>query len=114
MANNIAISIGDINGIGPEVVIKSLLEIDLDRSTPIIISPKYIVDFYCTILNINLNAEIITKPDEVTPNKINILNIECEEIEIARALKAQVVEQLPCNLSSSALNGVKTEMHKLW
>ncbi|MCR9132183.1 MAG: 4-hydroxythreonine-4-phosphate dehydrogenase PdxA [bacterium] len=82
MANNIAISIGDINGIGPEVVIKSLLEIDLDRSTPIIISPKYIVDFYCAILDVNLNAEIITKPDEVTPNKINILNIECEEIEI--------------------------------
>lgn len=83
MANNIAISIGDINGIGPEVVIKSLLEIDLDRSTPIIISPKYIVDFYCAILDVNLNAEIITNPDEVTPNKINILNIECEEIEIA-------------------------------
>ena len=82
MANNIAISIGDINGIGPEVVIKSLLEIDLDRSTPIIISPKYIVDFYCAILDVNLNAAIITNPDEVTPNKINILNIECEEIEI--------------------------------
>ena len=39
----LGISLGDPNGIGPEVSLKTLLNIDLSQSTPIVAAPHHLV-----------------------------------------------------------------------
>ena len=56
MKPKIGISIGDINGIGPEIILKSLLEIDLAVSSPVIIAPKKMLDAYCKLLGLTVSA----------------------------------------------------------
>ena len=69
----LGISIGDPNGIGPEVILKALSQEDgLNGITPIIYSNLEIVEFYLNHLNIKADINIIDDPMKA---KYGILNI---------------------------------------
>lgn len=74
MSVNIAISIGDTNGIGPEVVLKSLFEADLSEVTPIILSNRQVVEHYCSLLDIDLQFRFVKEPDQIKNGSINLLD----------------------------------------
>ncbi len=83
MANNdrktvVGITQGDGNGIGYEVIIKSLAdERVLEFCTPVIYGSSKIFGFYRKqIHNIDqtINTNIITEADEARPKRVNILN----------------------------------------
>ena len=58
--NIIGFSIGDYNGIGPEILLKSFLNSNLfDRCIPIIFCDKKILEFYNKLYNYQLNIENI-------------------------------------------------------
>ncbi len=80
----IGISIGDVNGIGPEVIIKSLYNnLILKRFTPVIYGSGKIISYYKKHLGIeNFNYQQISTIDKVVHGKINILNVWNEAIEI--------------------------------
>lgn len=73
---NIAITIGDPNGIGPEVIIRSLCSIDLSSSTPIIISPhsliKGLVDTSPLDEIHSLDVHYIHEISQIKNNEINV------------------------------------------
>lgn len=82
MPHIIAISIGDFNGIGPEVVIKTLLEFDLSSSTPVILAPAQVIEYYCDALDIELDAVTISDSKEIIPNQVNVLTFGNTALEI--------------------------------
>ena len=58
----LGISLGDPNGIGPEIILKALSEEDiLNGITPIIYSDLEIIEFYLSHLN-EANIVLLTTP----------------------------------------------------
>ncbi|NQZ75916.1 MAG: 4-hydroxythreonine-4-phosphate dehydrogenase PdxA [Ekhidna sp.] len=80
----IGISIGDVNGIGPEVVIKSLEDNRiLKQFTPVIYASGKVISFYRKNLNKNnFNYQQIPSIDKVVHRKVNVLNVWNEAVEI--------------------------------
>lgn len=79
MALRLAISIGDINGIGPEVALKTLAEYSLEKVTPIILSHPKVVDYYAQISKLEINYHHIESEEDIRDNKINVLQVYPEE-----------------------------------
>ena len=80
----IGITLGDVNGIGPEVVIKTLLDNRIsDYCTPVVYgSPKIITYWKKAINHPDFNINIIKSIDQVHHKKANILVCWEEEVEI--------------------------------
>lgn len=80
----IGISIGDINGIGPEVIIKALSDqMMLVDCTPVIYGSTKVLSFYKKRINSGeFNYQTIPSADAAKPRKINVINVWKEDIEI--------------------------------
>jgi 4-hydroxythreonine-4-phosphate dehydrogenase len=80
----IGITIGDINGIGPEVIIKSLSDTRiLDHITPVIFGSSKVLSFYRKLLKMeDFHYNQIKTIEEISPRKINVLNCWNEMVEI--------------------------------
>ncbi|MDF9799544.1 4-hydroxythreonine-4-phosphate dehydrogenase [Catalinimonas alkaloidigena] len=73
----IGISLGDFNGIGPEVVIKALADKRmLNMMTPVIFGSSKVVSFYRKSLNLedSFNFMTIRSMDEIAYGKVNVIN----------------------------------------
>ena len=81
----IGITIGDINGIGPEVVIKSLEDARIIKQfTPVIYGSGKVLSFYKKNLDKeDFNYFQINGLDKINHKKVNILNIWDEAVEIS-------------------------------
>lgn len=75
MKPTIAISMGDYNGIGPEVVLKHLSNVDLSSSTPVVIGSETVFQFYEKILNLPVERNRISKTEEIKEGSVNIISI---------------------------------------
>jgi Fe-S cluster assembly ATP-binding protein len=80
----IGITLGDVNGIGPEVVIKTLLDNRIsDYCTPVVYgSPKIISYWKKAINHPDFNINIIKSIDQVVHKKANVIVCWDEEVEI--------------------------------
>lgn len=80
----IGISIGDINGIGMEVIIKSLLDNRLmDFFTPIVYGNTKIASFHRKALGINdFSFQIINHPQQAHDKRPNIINCWQEDVKV--------------------------------
>jgi 4-hydroxythreonine-4-phosphate dehydrogenase len=66
MKASIAVSIGDMNGIGPEILIKSVLQFDAKRgSRLILVAPESILNFYGERIGVKLQFPVVTHPDQI-------------------------------------------------
>ncbi|MDZ7660173.1 4-hydroxythreonine-4-phosphate dehydrogenase PdxA [Fodinibius sp.] len=79
MQKRIAISIGDINGIGPEVVIKSLRDLSLEDITPIILSSEKAFKFWLRNLSKSMDYHYAESIDEIAEQQINLLQTFTDE-----------------------------------
>lgn len=59
MKPRIGITIGDINGIGPEIILQSLHEIKGTDTLPVIIAPKNVLQYYVELLDSREDYELI-------------------------------------------------------
>ena len=80
----IGISIGDINGIGLEVIIKTFMDNRmLDFCTPIVYGSTKLANNYRKTLEVTDFAfNKITKVEEASPKKANMLSCWTEEVEL--------------------------------
>lgn len=80
----IGISIGDINGVGPEVTMKALLDNRIMKTfTPVIYAHGKALTFYRKLLNLDdFNFMQIKSAAEVHHKKLNVISVteECPEI----------------------------------
>ena len=88
----VGISIGDINGIGPEVIMKALNDSRmLDNCTIVIYGSSKVLNFHKKPLGLqDFNYVSIKSADEVKSRKINLINIWDEEItfELGKATES--------------------------
>ncbi|HEX6982217.1 MAG TPA: 4-hydroxythreonine-4-phosphate dehydrogenase PdxA [Balneolaceae bacterium] len=73
MNHNIAISSGDFNGIGPEVILKTLSSRDLTHITPIILSSSAVIDFYINHLDTNFEYHHAASVEDIKEGAVNVL-----------------------------------------
>lgn len=73
MNKRVVISSGDYNGIGPEVLLKTLQNDSLEEITPIILSTSEVVDFYIDELSIDLEYYHAAEIKDIADGQINLL-----------------------------------------
>lgn len=80
----IGISIGDINGIGLEVIIKTLMDSKImEYCTPIVYGHTKVASFHRKALDINeFNFNVINSPEEAHTKRPNIINCWEEDVRI--------------------------------
>lgn len=80
----IGITIGDINSIAPEIVIKTLSDLRIcDYCTPIIYASPKVIGYWKKIVGLpEFFVNIIKTPDQVNTKKINLIPCWEEEVEI--------------------------------
>ncbi len=80
----VGITIGDINGIGPEVIIKALSDSRiLDHITPVVFGSAKVLSFYRKMLKMDdFYFNQIKSIDEISPKKVNVINCWNEMVDI--------------------------------
>lgn len=79
----VGISIGDLNGIGIEVILKTFQDKRmLDFCTPVLFGATKAISYHKKALGIEVPVHGITSINQVNHAKINILNIWKEEVKI--------------------------------
>lgn len=62
----IAVSMGDYNGIGPEVILKAFNHIDFSNSIPLVIGHEEVFQYYDQLIHSGVSFRSIADPDEIT------------------------------------------------
>ena len=81
---HIGITHGDINGVGCEVILKTLNDPRiLDQCTPIIYSSPKVIAYYRKALGMNnLNTHAVRSAEEAQTDRINVVNCLNDEIRV--------------------------------
>ena len=79
----VGISVGDLNGIGAEVILKTFEDTRMmEFCTPVIFANVKIISFIKKTLNLDVNVHGIDKLDQLVPGKLNVLNVWKESVNI--------------------------------
>jgi 4-hydroxythreonine-4-phosphate dehydrogenase len=79
----IGISVGDLNGIGPEIIIKTYEDPrTLELSTPVIFASGKTMQFFKNHFNSKINFFNIDSPEKVVHGKVNVVNVWQEPVKI--------------------------------
>jgi 4-hydroxythreonine-4-phosphate dehydrogenase len=87
----VGITMGDINGIGPEIIMKALSDTRLLLDcTPLIYGSAKVLSHYKKVLNENeFNYQICKLAEEAQNRKVNVINVWQEEVEIQMGLATE-------------------------
>ena len=79
----VGISIGDLNGIGVEVILKTFQDNRmLDFCTPLIFASTKTISYHKKALNLEIPIHGITSLSQIQHTKINVLNIWKEDVSV--------------------------------
>ena len=79
----VGISVGDINGIGLEVVLKTFEDKRmLDFCTPILFASSKVVSFHKNILKSEVQIQGIQSLDAVVDGKVNLFTVSQEDVKV--------------------------------
>ncbi len=79
----IGISVGDINGIGIEIILKTFEDARmLEFCTPIIFASNKIVSVHKKQLNVHVQTTGIDNTAKIVPNKINLVNVWKDNVQV--------------------------------
>src|SRR5574344_98711 len=114
----IGLTHGDINGIGYEVILKTLADTWITENNIIIIyGSSKMAGFYKKQLDLErLNLNIVRKAEDATPKRINIINCCNEETKVevgiptteAGTAALQALEAATADLQNGAIDGLVT------
>ena len=79
----VGISVGDLNGIGIEIVLKSFEDSRmLDFCTPVIFASSKVVSYHKKALELTTNIHGIDAFSKIVPQKLNLLNVWKEMVDV--------------------------------
>ncbi|CAM3040094.1 4-hydroxythreonine-4-phosphate dehydrogenase PdxA [Chryseobacterium flavum] len=79
----VGISIGDFNGIGPEIIMKSLKDKTItDFFTPVIFGSGKLFTYQKNIFKLNLNFNYINEASQAQGGKLNMVNLTKENVNV--------------------------------
>ena len=92
----VGITIGDINGISPEIIIKSLSDKRvLEGFTPVIYGLKDVFDYYKEILNNeDFVFQQVSSADKIINKKINLISLQKESVQIDLGSPTKIAGEL--------------------
>ncbi len=104
----IGISIGDINGIGLEVILKALSHKKIvDRCTAIVYGSSKVVSYHKNIVGIDFHFQSINKIEQANANKVNILNCWQDSVNITLGKPSKESGQYAWQSLDSAVNDLQ-------
>ena len=79
----VGISIGDPNGIGGEIILKTFRDSRmLEFCTPVIFASAKLLSFYKKTFNLDVNLYGIDSLDKIAHKKINVFNVWKEQVPV--------------------------------
>lgn len=104
----VGISIGDINGIGIEVILKTFEDKRmLDFCTPVLFGSTKVVSYHKKTLNLSTNIHGITNINQINHGKVNLMNIWKEEAPIKIGTSTEESGSYALKSLSSAVESLK-------
>ncbi len=105
----VAISIGDINGIGCEIIMKTLADQHiLEICTPVVFGSGKVTAYYRKVLNIqNFNSIQIRDASETVDRKINIVSCLPDDIKVEFGQSTETAGKASLQSLQSAVTAVK-------
>ncbi|MFV0237765.1 MAG: 4-hydroxythreonine-4-phosphate dehydrogenase PdxA [Flavobacteriales bacterium] len=106
----VGISVGDTNGIGPEIILKTLQKKGLlEFFTPIIFGSTKLFSYYKNALNITTNVNGIRNADSAVDNKINVVNIWKDNLTIEMGVTTEASGKYAFESLQEATKALKEE-----
>lgn len=79
----IAITHGDANGVGYEVIFKTFADTTmLEMCTPVIYGSPKVASYHCKAMDMQVNFSIVSSVRDAQPGRINVVNCIDEEIKV--------------------------------
>jgi 4-hydroxythreonine-4-phosphate dehydrogenase len=104
----VGISVGDINGIGIEIILKTFEDIRmLDFCTPIIFASTKVLSYHKKALDINTQVHGIESLENAISNKVNVLNVWKEVVDIDLGNASETSGKYAFESLQSATNALK-------
>ncbi len=104
----VGISIGDFNGIGPEIIMKSLKDRNItDFFTPVIFGSGKLFTFQKNIFKLNLNFNYITEASQAQGGKLNMVNIWKDNVNVELGKPTEESTKLAIDSLEAATEALK-------
>jgi len=107
----IGISVGDVNGIGIELIIKTFSDSRIiDLCTPIIFASNKVINFYRKLMpEVNINYNNIKEVSKANPKQLNILSVWEEDVEITPGQATEIGGKYGVISLQAAVNALKAK-----
>jgi len=104
----VGISIGDLNGIGSEIVLKTLKDPRiLDFFTPVIFASQKIMMYFNKVYELDCNLHGINNLKALSHNKINVFNVWDESVPIKFGKEDSVIGSYAIKSLKAAVSALK-------
>ena len=104
----VGISIGDLNGIGAEIVIKTYEDPrSLELNTPVIFASAKTMQFFKNHFNSKINFYSIESPEKVVHGKVNVVNVWKEPVKIEFGTEDKKIGEYAIKSLEAATNALK-------
>lgn len=104
----VGISVGDINGIGIEIILKTFEDIRmLDFCTPVIFASTKVLSYHKKALDISTQVHGIENIESAISNKVNVLNLWKDAIDIDLGNATEISGKYAFESLQSATNALK-------
>lgn len=103
----VGISIGDFNGIGPEIIMKSLKDKTItDFFTPVIFGSGKLFTYQKNIFKLNLNFNYITEASQAQSGKLNMVNLWKDNINVELGVPTEESTKMAIDSLEAAANAL--------
>ena len=105
----VAITHGDINGVGYEVIIKALSDQRITEiCTPVVYGAAKVSGYYKKVLDVpNLQFNIVVSADGILPDRVNFVNCFDDELKVEIGKPSQVAGEASLKALEIAVNDLK-------
>ena len=104
----VGVSIGDLNGIGSEIVLKTFQDSRmLEFCTPVIFASVKLMSFFKKTYGLDLNLYGIDSLDKVVHKKINVINVWREPVEINFGAEEKHIGEYAIKSLEAAVSALK-------
>lgn len=104
----VGISVGDLNGIGPEIIIKTYEDPrSLELSTPVIFASGKTMQFFKNHFKSKINFYNIDTPEKVVIGKVNVVNVWNESVKIDFGKEDNKIGEYAIRSLEAATNALK-------
>lgn len=103
----VGISIGDYNGIGPEIILKSLKDKSItDFFTPIIFGSGKLFSYQKNVFKLQFNFNYISQVSDAVSGKINIINLRKDDMVVNFGTPTEESTKLAIDSLEAATNAL--------